>query len=202
MSIQKSIKWIALAGLGFLVSGCVAAPTAYSPSNASYSQTAPGTFVADPSYPGGGYYEVVDVYEDPSYYYGPPVPRYYGPTGVFGTSLYIQSHSGKRHRHDHGEKAHSDHLKKKGKGSKRKAKKKNGKKNAEQRVLTDEQLAAREERRARRQACRDSGHKDCKALRRAERRAAKQEAAFVEAASKKNRKIRPANKRKGKRKEN
>ena len=86
MSIKGSMKWLALAAAGVLVSGCVAAPNAYSPSTAGYTDTPPGTFVADPNYPGGGYYEVLEVYDDSAYYGGDPY--YYSSAPYYGCLLY------------------------------------------------------------------------------------------------------------------
>ncbi len=205
MSIQKSMKWLAMAGVGFLVSGCVAAQAPYAPGNVGYSDTAPGTFVADPSYAGGGYYEVVEAYDAPYY-----DPYYYGPSyGTVSTSILFHSHGSLRHRHANKHKSHPHTRKSTPKRKKlvtkseRKDKriaKRQGLTAEERKVLAQERRDARQERRDTRQAaCQEAGFENCKAQRvaeRVEKRAAKQEAALSAAKPNKNLRIRPANKRK------
>jgi len=203
MSIQSSMKWLVLAGAGFLVSGCVAPPP-YSPSVAPQPYAASNVAQSDEGliYSNGEYYEVVEAYDEP--YYGDPY--YYAPHyGSIGTTLYYNSHI--RHRHvEKKHKSRSDLRKKKSlKRSERKLKNK-----VENKVSDADKVAAREERRAerlaarqakrdeRQAACQEAGFENCKAQNRAlraERRSAKQDAGVAAASAKSKRKLLPANKR-------
>jgi len=176
MSIQNSAKWLAMAGIGVLVSGCVSSPAVYSPGNVSandvqFSNAAPGNFVADPSYGGGGYYEVVEVYEDPFYDPDPfYTPAYYG---GYGTSLVVHSHGGYSHRHDGGHKSHEKHPAKKRSKRDRGAERSEKNKKYNRRNLTPEQIVARNERQA---ACRAEGFENCREKREADARTKRNDA--------------------------
>lgn len=194
MSIQKTLKWMTLVGAGFLVSGCVASQVPANPGDVAYSDAVPGNFVADPSYPGGGYYEVVEFHEDP-YYYGPTY-------GTFGTTIFLNSFDNRKHRR------HDKHLPRSKKLKKKVVKKNTGKKPLtaaqiearerrqairDQRLATrEDRVAARQERRTARQErradCRDAGLQNCRST----VKVAKTDTA---AATNSKRRIRPASKR-------
>jgi len=191
MSIQKSMKWLALVGVGFLVSGCVAAQPQYAPGDVNYSDTPPGTFVEDASYPGGGYYEVVEVYEDPSYY----GPAYYGPS--FGTTLFFGSSNRFRDR----DRRFSRSERRNVRADRRDVRADRRDARADRRdvaqagtpeerqALRNERRTARADRRAtRRSQCQSAGHQNC-------RGAIKSTKTSRSATAKGNRKIRPASSR-------
>jgi len=171
MSIQKTMKWLVLVGVGFLVSGCVATQDAYSPSDVAYSDTVPGNYVEDPSYPGGGYYE-----------YG-----YFGPTLFFGSSTRFRDRDRRFSRSNRSERRDVRADRREARADRRDVAQAGTPE--ERQALRNERRTARADRRAtRRSQCQSAGHQNC-------RGAIKSTKTSRSATAKGNRKIRPASSR-------